>query len=119
MAKIEDLKGKILTQIINNGDELILQCIDGTAYKMYHQQDCCEYVRIEDINGDLDDLIGSPILIAEENCNSDEIPDHPASDESFQWTFYRLATKKGFVVIRWLGESNGYYSESVDFEQIN
>jgi hypothetical protein len=76
-------------------------------------------VSIEDICGDLQDLVGSTITQAEESM-SDENPEGlkvPEYQDSFTWTFYRFATAKGSVVIRWYGESNGYYSESVSFEK--
>lgn len=118
--KFEDLKGKVLVNVRNIGDEeLIFTTVDGEVYKQYHDQDCCESVTIEDICGDLKDLIGDPLLIAEEvkhepDVNPEGVPSKVYQD-SFTWTFYKLGTQKGCVTVRWYGESNGYYSESVDF----
>lgn len=118
-VNIEELIGKTLTEINNLGDELIFTVEGGDQYKMYHSQDCCESVGIEDINGDLNDLIGSPILKAEEVSNENDPEGFDSSNyESYTWTFYHLATIKGYVTIRWFGYSNGYYGEGVDFEKI-
>lgn len=68
------------------------------------------------------DLIGNPILLAEEVTHEDKTPqgvEEPEwSDESFTWTFYKLSTIKGSVTFRWYGSSNGYYSEEVEFGEI-
>lgn len=127
MNRFEDLVGKTLTKaehVENRYDDWIVFTLDdGTQCKLFHDQDCCEAVNINDICGDLNDLVGSPILLAEEVTNREEHPQDLAQDDwrresyndSFTWTFYKLATVKGAVTIRWYGSSNGYYSEGVDF----
>lgn len=88
---------------------------------MNHYQDCCESVSLNDITGDIADLLGSPILVAEESTSQETPADftHEYEPESQTWTFYKLATAKGYVDLRWFGESNGYYSESVDFDLVS
>lgn len=153
-------------------DTMELMFSNGTTLRFYHDQDCCESVGINDIIGDLGDLIGLPLTQFEAVSNhgtdngsldddEDDIIDveeavdsvfaigsaalddgetiepeivttevstevkSPQSEfpgalndheDSWTWTFYKLATNKGSVTVRWYGSSNGYYSESVDIK---
>jgi hypothetical protein len=111
-----DLLGHTMRSVTEDGERMSFTREDGRRFDFYHPQDYCESVRIEDIAGNLDDLVGSPILLAEE-VSSDGAPT-PECAESFTWTFYKFATAKGSVTVRWLGESNGYYGEGVDFAEV-
>ena len=120
---ISDLIGKTLVSVEGletDSYEVRFTCSDGSVYLMYHEQDCCETVSIYDVCGDASDLEGGLVTDAREESNSDKPSDWNPDyvDDSFTWTFYHIQTTKGHVVIRWLGESNGYYSESVDFKLV-
>lgn len=111
---IDNIIGKTFTKVENvNNEELVFILSDGIRYVFYHEQDCCESVMIEDICGDLSALENSPITMAEEICH-ENIDD--GCCESLTYTFYKFATLKGYVTVRWCGSSNGYYSERVDFK---
>lgn len=114
------LLGKIITNIHNSANEALVFTLDnGEVLQLYHQSDCCESVTIDDICGELDWLLNTPILQAEEST-SDINPEGVTKEwqDSFTWTFYKLATINGYVTIRWYGESNGHYSEDVSFVRI-
>lgn len=84
------------------------------VFEMCHHQDCCEDVQVEDVCGEVSDLIGTPILLAE--CVTSKDP--PAGSEVGEedlWTFYKLVTINGAMTIRWHGSSNGYYGIEVSF----
>jgi hypothetical protein len=137
----DTLVGETLSEIrIDESKEYIVFVTDnGEVFKMFHPQFCCEIVQLEDVVGDIEDIIGSPILMAEEVSNNGEGRtdrnfkegdaerikvgywpkgvDKPTdrAPDSYTWTFYKLGTIKGTVTLRWYGTSNGCYSESVDF----
>lgn len=121
MDRFEDLFGRVCYKVlvfqeqekphIGSCDMIAFYTDKGVSW-LTHNQDCCESVFISDICGDFRDIEDSLILHAEESSHRAE--EHEVY-ESGTWTFYKLATVKGWIDIRWLGESNGYYSESVDF----
>lgn len=105
-----ELLGKKIEFITLGDSQIHFLFNDDKEYLMYHQEDCCEEVLIEDINGNIDDLIDSPLIMAEKVVTENE-----NAVESGTWTFFKFATIKGYVTIRWYGSSNGYYSEDIDF----
>lgn len=119
IGKFEDLLGETLVGVEEDGDTMTFTLDDGRIFQLYHSQDCCESVSIEDISGDLADLVG-PVTLAYEDSNYDHPMPADASlyDDSCQWTFYRIGTNKGIVCVRWFGTSNGYYSTGVSFQEI-
>jgi hypothetical protein len=106
--------GKTFSSIeVRGDDEILFTTTDGERYQMLHHQSCCENVYLAETIGDLQDLVGSPILSAEEVTQ-----DQPDEYGDSMWTFYKLAGIKGNVTLRWVGSSNGYYSISVSFEKL-
>lgn len=117
---IADLIGKVLigVDVVRPDDdikELVFHCMTTERYRMWHDQDCCESVFLHEVIGDMADLHGLVIDAREESRSADGDPN---ISESGTWTFYIIQTQKGAVTLRWLGESNGYYSEDVSFDRI-
>lgn len=119
MSQYKELLGKTIIKIEKterdtmHDDVIRFYLSNGAIYEQYHESDCCESVNIEDIDGELNDLLDFPLLQAEETTQDD-----PNASESATWTFYKFATIKGYVTIRWYGSSNGYYSETATIRKV-
>lgn len=119
----ETLKGMTFATVqqingFDDNDAVRFTTEDGREFELTHRQDCCEHVYIESIIGELSDLEGSEILLAEESSNSHDDEGGDYDDNSHTWTFYKLATSKGYVDIRFYGSSNGYYGESASLYEM-
>jgi len=113
-----ELKGKTLTNVsADEGDGDVTLRAGSESFLLWHQQDCCESVHLEKIIGDVNNLIGSPITLAEDDHPGDPDWSQLKFSESHTWSQFILETAKGRVEFWFLGESNGYYSEEVSFRQ--
>ena len=115
-----ELKDKTIKEINGlkkGGREVYIRTNDGT-YKLYHQQDCCEHVRVVKVIGNVNELIGE-VIFAEEDAGANE-PDwyNESFNDSHTWTKYVLKTENTSLEFWYLGESNGYYCESVSIKKI-
>jgi hypothetical protein len=97
--------GEIDVSIVTNAPE-------NPTFRLYHEQDCCEWVRVESVTGNTNDHIGKVVTFAEEDSVVADV------SESSTRTTFKLQTEAGELVIVWLGESNGYYGESVSVERL-
>lgn len=118
------LVGQTITSVNQTSNEITFYTDAGYEYLMHHEQSCCESVFIEDIVGDLQDLVGQEIVVAEERTSTEKQEwenKEPSEyyEDSFLWTIYTIGCFKTSVDIRWYGSSNGYYSESVSFKRIS
>lgn len=119
------MKGLTILSIERNQDKyndgILFSMSDGKTYNMLHPQDCCESVHITEIVGDLNSLVGSPLIVSREEVDRGDLLDQQTPeyyDCSHTWTTYWFETETAKVRIRWLGTSNGYYSESVQIEEV-
>ena len=113
---LRSMVGRVFVRVdgsVGAGDMLFVDQ-NGERFVFSHYQDCCESVTINDIVGDLGDLVGEPLLLAEQVEGTIPADFDDEYMDSYTFTFYKFATRKGYVDVRWLGESNGYYSERVD-----
>lgn len=117
--ELDSLVGEVLTHIdvSESNEEIRLTTQSGRIILIYHDQDCCESVKIEDTEGDWHSLIGKVLIETkkEEYPQGDPPPEYP---DSWTRTVLKFRVDDATVISRWIGESNGYYSESVDIEDI-
>ena len=108
---VEQLTGMTITAVVyKESNESLLIHLNTHVLEMIHQQDCCEIVYLADVVGSFEDLIGYPLLEVSESFAEGELEGYESSTVSY----YNFNTVKARVQLRWVGESNGYYSETVD-----
>jgi hypothetical protein len=122
VTKFDSMIGRVFRDIkrIKVEDQDVVLFFEGwksvvPSFAMGHEQNCCEEVYLESIDGDLNDLIDERITQAECVTESEEDEEEY---ESQTWSFYKFATNKGSVTMRWIGTSNGFYSEEVDLVEV-
>ena len=112
-----ELKGQIITKIEADSLDVLIETAGGNKYRIYHSQNCCESVDVKKTIGNVEDILNQEITLAEEDSKE---PDWYKEEyyDCHTWTSFYLETAKGRFEIWILGESNGYYNESVTFEKI-
>jgi hypothetical protein len=70
-------------------------------------------VLLTQVDGISDKIIGSRIVIAEV-----VVDEKDTEYGHITWTFYKIGTNKGMIDFRFQGESNGWYSETVNLVKI-
>lgn len=110
---VSRLEGKTIIKLEqrNGWRELWFFCSDGTVYAfypVYYREDLLWGLNyyLEDVEGDMACLLDTPILQAEK-IRTETGMEEGFKDVFYEWTVYRILTKKGQVKLRFLGTSEG------------
>ena len=116
-VEFSDLVGEVLdaVDIDREENQILLTTRSGRKFLVYHEQDCCEKVQIVGQDGSFDKLIGKPIVEARDIAVDTT---EEGIDDSQTTTTLVFRVDDQTVISRWVGDSNGYYSESVDIAEL-
>jgi hypothetical protein len=116
-VKFDVLVGEVLdaVDIDREKDQILLTTRSGRQFLIHHEQDCCETVEIVGQDGCFIRLVGKPIVEAREIA-IDTTKDDSYGTETTTTLIFRVDGET--VISRWVGDSNGYYSESVDIAEL-
>jgi hypothetical protein len=115
--KISDIIGKTVVNVVQTEDKILMIFSDGDVGKFYHESEYGESVHINDVSGDWSDLIGNPLLEADEQINDRVKVIDPGgyNDGGIGiQTFYTFRGIGGSVNVKWYGETSGRYPVLVD-----
>ena len=117
-VEFSDLVGEVLDSVdIDKGEnQILLTTRSGRRFMVYHEQDCCEKVQIVDQDGNFDNLIGKPIIEARDFAVDTGESESDYDSQTTTTLVFRVDDQT--VISRWIGDSNGYYSESVDIAEL-
>ncbi len=101
---------KVVKSIDVGSDSIVITLENGDAYYLQHHQDCCESVYLLD-DGNAREIVGYKLLAID---HEEEAGDGDYESETD--TTITLITDKGTIITKWVGTSNGYYSERVDID---
>ncbi len=107
-----DIANKIIKNIRGleaGSNDVYIHFEDGTVLHQGHNQDGCASVEVSQVDSSGERHIGATVIALLE-----KVVEGQTKWGSSTATFYTLQTTKGYLDWRWQGESNGYYSESVD-----
>ncbi len=107
---------KSIEGLEEGSNKVVITFIDGSSIIQMHDRDCCEVVEVKQVDNDPTKFIGAVVYKLDEKVLSNEgiLGYSEESFDSLTATFYTLKTSKGYLDWHWYGESNGYYSETVD-----
>jgi hypothetical protein len=117
-VEFSDLVGEVLdaVDIDREENQILLTTRSGRKFLVYHEQDCCETVAISTQDGSFDNLIGKPIVEARDFAVDTGESEGDYDSQTTTTLVFRVDDQT--VISRWIGDSNGYYSESVDIAEL-